>query len=58
MVDSLNRLAISFFLGGLVSLLTITNPLSKIPVFLSLAGDLEVGATSREARRACAETSR
>jgi len=53
MVDSLNRLAISFFLGGLVSLLTITNLLSKIPVFLSLAADLEVGVTSREARRAC-----
>lgn len=53
MADSLNRLAISFFLGGLVSLLTITNPLSKIPVFLSLATDLEVGASSREARRAC-----
>ncbi|NTV69256.1 MAG: MarC family NAAT transporter [Azonexaceae bacterium] len=53
MDDSLNRLAISFFLGGLVSLATITNPLSKIPVFLTLAADLEVGATSREARRAC-----
>ena len=53
MDDSLNRLAISFFLGGLVSLATITNPLSKIPVFLSLAADLELGVASTEARRAC-----
>ncbi len=53
MDDSLNRLAISFFLGSLVSLATITNPLSKIPVFLTLAADLEVGSASQEARRAC-----
>lgn len=53
MDDSLNRLAISFFLGGLVSLSTITNPLSKIPVFLTLAAELDVAASSLEARRAC-----
>ena len=53
MDDSLNRLAISFFLGGLVSLATITNPLSKIPVFLTLATDVELGVASREARQAC-----
>lgn len=53
MEDSLNRLLISFFLGGLVSLVTITNPFSKIPVFLSLAADLDAAASSREARRAC-----
>lgn len=53
MADSLNRLAISFFLGGLVSLATITNPLSKIPVFLTLATDVELGVASREARQAC-----
>ena len=53
MEDSLNRLAISFFLGGLLSLSTITNPLSKIPVFLSLAADLDAVTSSREARRAC-----
>ena len=52
MDDSLNRLAASFFLGGLVSLATITNPLSKIPVFLTLAANLEAVAASREARRA------
>ncbi|HZX31322.1 MAG TPA: MarC family NAAT transporter [Rhodocyclaceae bacterium] len=51
--DNLNRVLVSFFLGGLVSLATITNPLSKIPVFLTLAADLEAGAASQEARRAC-----
>ena len=50
MEDSLNRLAISFFLGGLLSLSTITNPLSKIPVFLSLAADLDAVTSSREAK--------
>lgn len=53
MEDSLNRLLVSFFLGGLVSLATITNPLSKIPVFLTLAADLAAPAASLEARRAC-----
>ena len=53
MDESFNRLLLSFFLGGLISLLTITNPLSKIPVFLTLAADLEAGAASQEARRAC-----
>lgn len=51
--DSLNRLVLSFFLGSLISLATITNPLSKIPVFLTLAADLDAGAASLEARRAC-----
>jgi multiple antibiotic resistance protein len=53
MEDNLNRLAISFFLGGLISLSTITNPLSKIPVFLTLASELDVTRASSEARRAC-----
>lgn len=53
MDESFNRLLVSFFLGGLISLATITNPLSKIPVFLTLAADLEAGAASQEARRAC-----
>ncbi len=53
MDDSLNRLLLSFFLGGFVSLATITNPLSKIPVFLTLAADLDAAVASREARRAC-----
>lgn len=53
MEDNLSRVLVTFFLGGLVSLATITNPLSKIPVFLTLAADLEAGAASQEARRAC-----
>lgn len=53
MSDPLLRTAFSFFLGGLVSLLTITNPLSKIPVFLSLCVGVPAIATRREARRAC-----
>lgn len=53
MDDTLNRLVVSFFLGGLVSLSTITNPLSKIPVFLSLSADLEGSVADQEARRAC-----
>jgi multiple antibiotic resistance protein len=51
--DNLNRLLISFFLGSLISLATITNPLSKIPVFLTLATGLSHHAASLEARRAC-----
>lgn len=52
MSDSLLKVALSFFFGGLVSLLTITNPLSKIPVFLSLAVACEESAAHREAARA------
>lgn len=53
MEPSLLKLATSFFLGGLISLATITNPLSKIPMFVSLAADLDEAAAGREARRAC-----
>jgi multiple antibiotic resistance protein len=53
MEDGLSRLLVSFFLGGLVSLATITNPLSKIPVFLTLSTGLDAGRASQEARRAC-----
>ena len=53
MDDSLNRLAISFFFGSLVSLATITNPLSKIPLFLSLAAGMSEQRSRHEARRAC-----
>lgn len=53
MEDSLSRVAVSFFLGGLVSLVTIANPLSKIPVFLALAVDLDAVPATQEARRAC-----
>jgi multiple antibiotic resistance protein len=51
--DNLIRLLVSFFLGGLISLATITNPLSKIPLFLTLAADRPAPAASLEARRAC-----
>lgn len=53
MDENLNRLLLSFFLGGLVSLATITNPLSKIPLILTLAADRTAPAASLEARRAC-----
>ncbi|HEX5802284.1 MAG TPA: MarC family NAAT transporter [Azospira sp.] len=53
MDQTLYKLAASFFLGGLVSLVTITNPLSKIPLFVSLAADLDEPAARREASRAC-----
>lgn len=53
MEPTLYKLALSFLLGGLVSLVTITNPLSKIPLFVSLAVDLDEAAARREASRAC-----
>lgn len=51
--STLYKLVASFFLGGLLSLVTITNPLSKIPLFASLAADLDEAAAKREASRAC-----
>lgn len=52
MNETLAKVAMSFFFGGLVSLLTITNPLSKIPVFLSLSAASEEHVARREAARA------
>jgi multiple antibiotic resistance protein len=49
----LGKLATSYFVGGLVSLATITNPVSKIPMFLAVAADLPAATARREARRAC-----
>jgi multiple antibiotic resistance protein len=49
----LHKTFISFFLGSLVSLLTITNPLSKIPLFLSLTGDMLQAERHLQARKAC-----
>ncbi|MFC3110776.1 MarC family NAAT transporter [Undibacterium arcticum] len=43
----------SYFLGGLVSLLTITNPLSKIPLFLALTSDMDAALRRQQARKAC-----
>ncbi|MFV5212187.1 MarC family NAAT transporter [Azonexus caeni] len=51
--EHLLRLLVSFFLGGLISLATITNPLSKIPLFLSLAAGRAAPEATLEARRAC-----
>lgn len=42
-----------FFLGGLVGLMSISNPLSKIPLFVSLTGDLGERERGRVALRAC-----
>ena len=38
------KVATTFFLGGFVGLATITNPLSKIPLFLSLAAGMASSA--------------
>jgi multiple antibiotic resistance protein len=42
-----------FFLGGLVSLMSISNPLSKIPLFDSLTEDMPAQQRARVALRAC-----
>ena len=47
------KLLVAYFLGGLLSLLTITNPVSKIPMFLALAGDMDTARRNDQARRAC-----
>ncbi len=52
-IDGLiGRTFIAFFLGGLISLVTITNPLSKIPLFLSLTGDMQEDMRRRLALKA------
>ncbi|HEX9684930.1 MAG TPA: MarC family NAAT transporter [Burkholderiales bacterium] len=42
-----------FFLGGLVGLMSISNPLSKIPLFVSLTHDLPPRERAAIARKAC-----
>jgi multiple antibiotic resistance protein len=49
----IERTFISFFLGGLISLVTITNPLSKIPLFLNLTSGMEEVVRRRLALKAC-----
>jgi multiple antibiotic resistance protein len=51
--SALLNIFVSFFIGGLVSMLTITNPLSKIPLFLSLTTEMDDAARRRQARKAC-----
>ena len=53
MDPGLLKVATTFFLGGFVGLATITNPLSKIPLFLSLAAGMSEQRSRHEARRAC-----
>lgn len=43
----------SFFLGGLLSLITIVNPLTKIPLFITLTQGMDARERRHEARRAC-----
>jgi len=42
-----------FFLGGLVGMMSISNPLSKIPLFVSLTEDMPARASRVIARKAC-----
>ena len=42
-----------YFLGGLVGLMSISNPLSKIPLFVSLTEDMSRRDRAAIARRAC-----
>jgi len=42
-----------FFLGGLVGLMSVSNPLSKIPLFVSLTGELSPRERQVVARKAC-----
>ena len=42
-----------FFLGGLVGLMSISNPLSKIPLFVSLTEDMSRQERAATARKAC-----
>jgi multiple antibiotic resistance protein len=42
-----------FFLGGLVGLMSISNPLSKIPLFVSLTEDMSRQEREATARKAC-----
>lgn len=43
----------AYFLGGLLSLITITNPVSKIPLFLALVRDMDATKRNAQARKAC-----
>ena len=49
----LKTLSLQFLFGGLLSLITITNPLSKIPLFITLTREMSDSARDNQARRAC-----
>jgi len=54
LIESLiHKTLVAFFLGGLVSVLTIINPLSKIPLFLALTSGMDAHTTRIQARKAC-----
>ncbi len=44
---------IHFLLGGLLSLVTMTNPLSKVPLFISISQDLDDASKKLLAKKAC-----
>ncbi|AVG15541.1 MULTISPECIES: MarC family NAAT transporter [Chromobacteriaceae] len=46
-------LSLQFLFGGLLSLITITNPLSKIPLFITLTREMSDTHRDSQARRAC-----
>lgn len=46
-------LYLQFLFGGLVSLVTMTNPLSKVPLFVSLTRDMTARRRARQAKWAC-----
>lgn len=46
-------LYLQFLFGGLVSLVTMTNPLSKIPLFVSLTRDMTERRRAKQAKWAC-----
>jgi multiple antibiotic resistance protein len=52
-VDVVHATFWPFFLGGLVSLMSISNPLSKIPLFISLTEDMSARERAATARKAC-----
>jgi hypothetical protein len=47
--DPFMRYLLAFFLGGLLSVVTITNPVSKVPLFLALASDMNVAKHNDQA---------
>ena len=47
------KIFLHFLLGGIISLITITNPLSKIPLFIALTERMTESEKKRIARKAC-----
>jgi multiple antibiotic resistance protein len=47
------KIFLHFLLGGIISLITITNPLSKIPLFIALTERMTESDKKRVARKAC-----